>query len=206
MSLTKPVLTPNEVAEYLQLAPETVYRYIRQGKLVASRMGRHYRVERQEVERFLAARSTARPDHSVAESSPRYALGGLLAAVTDANRHAEVGAAPTSHGHDDEAGPQPDTGMKGPLRHESRLKPDAAHLELPHDVLNSARMTLDEIKVELAVHLYAQGRLSLGKARELAGFALWEFRQALASRRIPVHYEEADLQEDVETLRVLGRR
>jgi predicted HTH domain antitoxin len=79
-------------------------------------------------------------------------------------------------------------------------------LEVSQDVLDSARITPSELKVEIAVHLYAQGRLSIGKARELAGMALWDFRQLLASRRISPHYDEADLQEDVVTLRELGRR
>jgi predicted HTH domain antitoxin len=78
-------------------------------------------------------------------------------------------------------------------------------LEIPQDVLDSARLTESELKVEMAVYLYAQGRLSIGKARELAGMALWEFRQLLASRRIPPHYDEIDLDEDVATLREMGR-
>lgn len=48
-----------------------------------------------------------------------------------------------------------------------------AHLEIPDDVLDSARMTIDEIQVELAIHLYEQKRLSIGKARELPGLSLW---------------------------------
>jgi predicted HTH domain antitoxin len=52
---------------------------------------------------------------------------------------------------------------------------------------------------------YAQGRLSIGKARELADMTLWEFRQLLASRRIPPHYDVADLDQDVSTLREMGR-
>ncbi len=78
-------------------------------------------------------------------------------------------------------------------------------VEVPQEILDSARLTPSELKVELAVHLYAQGRLAIGKARELADMALWEFRQLLASRRIPPHYDEADLEEDVATLRELGR-
>jgi predicted HTH domain antitoxin len=78
-------------------------------------------------------------------------------------------------------------------------------LELPQDILDSARLTIAELKVEIAVHLYAQGRLSIGKARELAGMSLWEFRQLLASRRISPHYDVVDLSEDVATLRQLGR-
>jgi predicted HTH domain antitoxin len=78
-------------------------------------------------------------------------------------------------------------------------------VEVPQDILDSARLTVSELKVEMAVFLYAQGRLSIGKARELAGMALWEFRQLLASRGIPPHYDEADLDEDVATLREMGR-
>jgi predicted HTH domain antitoxin len=78
-------------------------------------------------------------------------------------------------------------------------------LEVPQDVLDSARLTPTELKVEMAVHLYAQGRLSIGKARELAGMTLWEFRQLLASRRIPPHYGQADLDADVAAMRELGR-
>ncbi len=78
-------------------------------------------------------------------------------------------------------------------------------LEVPQEILDSARLTVAELKVELAIHLYTQGRLSIGKARELAGMSLWTFRQLLASRRVSPHYDEIDLQEDINTLRELGR-
>ena len=78
-------------------------------------------------------------------------------------------------------------------------------LEMPQDILDSARLTVSELKVEIAVYLYAQGRLSIGKARELADMTLWEFRQLLASRRVVPHYDVADLEEDVATLRQMGR-
>ena len=77
-------------------------------------------------------------------------------------------------------------------------------LEVSQDILDSARLTLAELKVEMAVYLYAQGRLSIGKARELAGMSLWEFRQLLASRRLAPHYDELALNEDVATLREIG--
>jgi predicted HTH domain antitoxin len=78
-------------------------------------------------------------------------------------------------------------------------------VEVSQEILDSARLTPSELKVEMAVHLYEQGRLSVGKARELADMTLWEFRQLLASRGIAAHYDEADLDEDVATLRELGR-
>jgi predicted HTH domain antitoxin len=78
-------------------------------------------------------------------------------------------------------------------------------LEVPQDILDTARLSIDDLKVEMAVYLYAQGRLSIGKARELAEMTLWEFRQLLASRRIATHYDVTDLNEDVATLRAMER-
>lgn len=78
-------------------------------------------------------------------------------------------------------------------------------LQIPQDILDSARLTPKDLKVEIAVHLYEEGRLSIGKARELAGMSLWEFRQMLAARGIAPHYDVEDLEEDIATLRELGR-
>ncbi len=75
-----------------------------------------------------------------------------------------------------------------------------AHIDISTDVLESARMSVPEIKQELALALYAQGRLSIGKARELAGMSLWDFRQLLGTRHIAPHYDEPDLAEDLAAL------
>lgn len=64
-------------------------------------------------------------------------------------------------------------------------------------------MTSAEIQRELAVHLFAEGKLSFGKAWEFGGrLGFWEFQQLLASRRIPVHYDLAEYEEDMATLAV----
>jgi predicted HTH domain antitoxin len=78
-------------------------------------------------------------------------------------------------------------------------------ITLPRDVLESARMSVEEVKQELALSLYAQGRLSVGKARELAGLSLWSFRQLLAARGVSPHFGVADLEEDLAALRALDR-
>lgn len=80
-----------------------------------------------------------------------------------------------------------------------------ATLEIPQVVLDAAQMSVHDVRRELALTLYAQQRLSLGKACELAGLSLWEFRQWLGVRRIEAHYDTDDLQDDLNTLRALGR-
>ncbi len=46
---------------------------------------------------------------------------------------------------------------------------------------------------------------SFGKARELAGMTVWDFQLLLGSRKIPIHYDIQDYEDDVATLRGLGR-
>jgi predicted HTH domain antitoxin len=70
-------------------------------------------------------------------------------------------------------------------------------IEIPIDVLDSARLKPEDVKLELALYLYEQGKLGQGKARELAGLSLWEFRQHLSIRRIPVHYGVDDFNDDL---------
>ena len=79
------------------------------------------------------------------------------------------------------------------------------YLEIPDDILTSAKLTADEARVELALALYAAGRLSAGKARELAQMSLWQFRQLLSARGIPVHLDVDDLEKEIETLKRLGQ-
>lgn len=80
------------------------------------------------------------------------------------------------------------------------MKQATHRFEIPQEILDSARLTASQLLVELALHLYALRRLSIGKARELAGMTLWEFRQLAASRRIPPHYDLDDLQDDLQTV------
>jgi predicted HTH domain antitoxin len=57
----------------------------------------------------------------------------------------------------------------------------------------------------LAVCLFQQGRLSFGKAREMADMTAWAFQQLLGARGIPVHYDVEDYEQDLIVLKELGR-
>ena len=52
------IMAPEQAADYLQVDRETIYRYIRDGKLPASRLGRTFRIPRASIETlFCATRS-----------------------------------------------------------------------------------------------------------------------------------------------------
>ncbi len=78
-------------------------------------------------------------------------------------------------------------------------------IEIPREVLHATRMTPQELKRELALTLFQQGKLSFGKAREMADMTVWAFQQCLGSRGIAVHYDIAEYEEDVATLKEIGR-
>ena len=78
-------------------------------------------------------------------------------------------------------------------------------IEIPREVFHATRMTPQALKRELALYLFEQGKLSFGKARELAEMPVWEFQQLLGSRVIPIHYDVEDYEQDLATLKELDQ-
>jgi excisionase family DNA binding protein len=66
MERPREIFTPDQAAEYLQVDRETIYRYIREGKLVASKLGRTYRIPKNSIDLLLWATRT-REDVSLRE-------------------------------------------------------------------------------------------------------------------------------------------
>lgn len=64
-------------------------------------------------------------------------------------------------------------------------------------------MSAEELRVELAVWLYAQEKISIGKATELAQTHRIAFQHTLADRGIPIHFSEEELLQDLENLKKL---
>ncbi|WP_259192476.1 UPF0175 family protein, partial [Salinibacter ruber] len=85
------------------------------------------------------------------------------------------------------------------------VKSSTVTFEIPREVLHATRMSEDELRRELALHLFDEGKLSFGKARELAGMSVWDFQQLLGHRGIAVHYDVKAYEQDRQTLKRLGR-
>ncbi len=58
-------------------------------------------------------------------------------------------------------------------------------------------MGLRQWKLQRAIRLYSDGRVSAWKAAEMAGLTLYEFLDELRVRRIPAQYTLEDLEEDL---------
>lgn len=75
-----------------------------------------------------------------------------------------------------------------------------ADLVISKDDLKGLQISPGELRVELAVYLYATKSFSMGRARRLAGLDLISFQHELAKRNIYIHYTVEDLRQDVANL------
>ena len=71
---------------------------------------------------------------------------------------------------------------------------------IPDDILESTKMSEDELKLEIAIMLYKQGKISSGKARRWTGVTVIEFQHELAKRGLCINYDVEDFETDVKTL------
>lgn len=67
-------------------------------------------------------------------------------------------------------------------------------------------MTLDEVRLELAVTLFRLEKLSMGKAAEVAGLPVADFQGCLAARQIGPHYDVQDALDDAAVMQKLRRQ
>ena len=81
---------------------------------------------------------------------------------------------------------------------------DSSVLELPPGLLEATHMTSFELKLELALALFQQEKLSFGKACEVAGMSVVEFQRELGRRKISPHYGVREFEEDLVTLKGMG--
>lgn len=97
--------------------------------------------------------------------------------------------------------------MKDSLKREKSLSEEVVNImvSFPKAVLLASNISEKnasmEIKKELALHLFENKTLSFGKARQLASLTKWEFMDLLREKKIPLHYDIKEYEEDLETLK-----
>jgi predicted HTH domain antitoxin len=84
------------------------------------------------------------------------------------------------------------------------MSAETIKLELPEDLLRIAGVSKGAISSEIAkliaLELFREHRISLGRAAELCGVSVEEFMQFAAGREVPLHYTLEDLKHDRTTL------
>jgi predicted HTH domain antitoxin len=75
---------------------------------------------------------------------------------------------------------------------------------IPDDILRASKMTEGELKLEIAIMLYKQRKISSGKVRAWTGLTVIEFQHQLALRELCINYDVEDFESDVKTLESMG--
>jgi len=79
------------------------------------------------------------------------------------------------------------------------------NVAVPDDLVRSAGMTESDLVVEMALLLYQQERLTIEQAARFGRMDRLAFMHLLADRDIPLTLDVDDLEQDIATLRRLGR-
>lgn len=73
-------------------------------------------------------------------------------------------------------------------------------LVIPDEFLQIAHISEATLKLEIAILLFQQEKLTLDNASQFAGMNRLEFQQILASRKIPIHYGVEEFPQALKTL------
>jgi predicted HTH domain antitoxin len=76
---------------------------------------------------------------------------------------------------------------------------------IPDDILRASNIMEEELKLEIAIMLYKQDKISSGKARKWTGLTVIEFQHQLALRGLCINYDVEDFESDIKNLRAMGR-
>jgi predicted HTH domain antitoxin len=74
------------------------------------------------------------------------------------------------------------------------------------ETLQTLQMSESEMLAEIAILMFQQERFTLGQASRFARMNQLQFQRLLASRQISLHYDVAELREDVKSLAAKGWR
>ena len=76
-------------------------------------------------------------------------------------------------------------------------------ISLPEDL--ERQFTPEDIRLHLALGMFLDHRVALGQAATIAGLSQSDFLHELGSRRIPIHYDEADALADIAAAEQWGK-
>lgn len=79
-------------------------------------------------------------------------------------------------------------------------------LVIPDDILLATGMSESELKTEIAVFLFQKEKLTLEQASRLAGLQRLQFQHLLASRKIGLHYDVKEFDDDLQVIRRLKQQ
>ena len=82
-----------------------------------------------------------------------------------------------------------------------KIKMETITIILPKELIHVFKIRKKDlskaVRESLAVELYRDGKISLGKAAEIAKMSKWEIFELLAAKKVPLQYYPEDLEQDI---------
>jgi predicted HTH domain antitoxin len=78
-------------------------------------------------------------------------------------------------------------------------------IQVDKDFLDRLEMTESEFLIEMAVHFYDIGKMSMGQARNFADLDQISFQQELSKRNVYIKYDLEDLESDMQALELMDK-
>jgi len=72
---------------------------------------------------------------------------------------------------------------------------------VPEELLRGVQLSPSEALIDFAVGIYSEGKVTLGRAARIAKMSVSDFQRLLGERRIPMHYDVHDLEQDLMVVR-----
>jgi predicted HTH domain antitoxin len=76
-------------------------------------------------------------------------------------------------------------------------------LRVPDQLIRGLNLSESQWLLNLAIGLFLDRRITLGRGAEIAGISKPAFLDELGKRRIPINYDMADLESDLRTIEKL---
>ncbi|MBU7029917.1 MAG: UPF0175 family protein [Theionarchaea archaeon] len=77
-------------------------------------------------------------------------------------------------------------------------------VEIPKEFSLLCKIDEDDIPAYIrkliALELFREGKISIGKASEIAGLSVWEMMSLLKEKKIPLNYSVKDFEKDMKLL------
>ena len=73
-------------------------------------------------------------------------------------------------------------------------------IEISDTIAKRAKLTSQDILLRVAILLFAEEKVTLGQAAEIAGIPQFLFQKELGKRKIPIHYGMEEYKHDLETI------
>ena len=79
-------------------------------------------------------------------------------------------------------------------------------IQIEDEALRGLELTEPQARLDLAVGMFTERRITMGRAAEIARIPQLDFQRELGRRGIAIHYDVEDLQADLGTLAALREK